>query len=34
VHWRETAAAMGLAANEVDRMASAFEHEDLEQANK
>jgi len=30
--WRETAAATGLAARETDRMASAFEHEDLRKA--
>ncbi|MGO4871631.1 MAG: type II toxin-antitoxin system HipA family toxin [Roseiarcus sp.] len=32
--WRETASAIGLAANEVERMASAFEHDDLEQATR
>ncbi len=32
--WRKIAAAMGLAAGEVDRMASAFEHKDLDQATK
>jgi serine/threonine-protein kinase HipA len=30
--WRETAKAMGLSANEIERMASAFEHEELEKA--
>lgn len=30
--WRETATAMGLAAKEIDRMASAFEHEDFKKA--
>jgi serine/threonine-protein kinase HipA len=31
--WRKTAAAVGLAAAEIERMASAFEHADAEQAN-
>ena len=31
--WRETAAAVGLTAAEIERMASAFEHADAEQAN-
>jgi serine/threonine-protein kinase HipA len=31
--WRETAASVGLAAAEIERMASAFEHADAEQAN-
>jgi serine/threonine-protein kinase HipA len=30
--WRDEAARHGLTKNEVDRMASAFEHEDLEMA--
>ncbi len=30
--WRETAADLGLSVNEIDRMASAFEHDDLVQA--
>ena len=30
--WRETATATGLAAKEIDRMASAFEHEELRKA--
>ena len=33
-HWRKTATAIGLAAGEIERMASAFEHEDLDQATK
>jgi serine/threonine-protein kinase HipA len=32
--WRETAGAIGLAAGEIDRMASAFEHQDSEQATR
>jgi serine/threonine-protein kinase HipA len=32
-HWRETAAGLGLAAAEIERMASAFDHADTEQAN-
>ncbi len=32
VRWRETAAAMGLSSNEIERMASAFEHEGLNKA--
>lgn len=31
--WRDEAARHGLAKNEIDRMASAFDHEDLKQAN-
>jgi serine/threonine-protein kinase HipA len=31
-HWRDTGAALGLSAAEIDRMASAFEHEDAEMA--
>jgi serine/threonine-protein kinase HipA len=31
-HWRKTAKAFGLSANEIDRMASAFEHEELKKA--
>jgi serine/threonine-protein kinase HipA len=30
--WRKTAAALGLSKNEIERMASAFEHDDLEKA--
>ena len=30
--WRETAAAIGLSPNEIERMASAFEHEELSKA--
>jgi serine/threonine-protein kinase HipA len=30
--WRDEAARHGLTKNEIDRMASAFEHEDLEMA--
>ncbi len=30
--WREEAARMGLTPAEIDRMASAFEHEDLREA--
>jgi serine/threonine-protein kinase HipA len=30
--WRETAAAADIGKAEIDRMASAFEHDDLEQA--
>jgi serine/threonine-protein kinase HipA len=33
-HWRETAAATGLAAKEIERMATAFEHEELQKAIK
>jgi serine/threonine-protein kinase HipA len=33
-HWRETAAATGLAAKEIERMATAFEHEELQKAVK
>ena len=29
VRWRETAVSMGLSSNETERMASAFEHEEL-----
>ena len=32
-HWRKTAAAVGVTAAEIERMASAFEHADAEQAN-
>jgi serine/threonine-protein kinase HipA len=32
VRWRETAASMGLSSNETERMASAFEHEELNKA--
>jgi serine/threonine-protein kinase HipA len=32
--WRETAAATGLAAKEIERMATAFEHEELQKAIK
>ena len=32
--WRKTATAIGLAAGEIERMESAFEHEDLDQATK
>jgi len=32
VRWRETAASMGLASNETERMASAFEHQELNKA--
>jgi serine/threonine-protein kinase HipA len=31
-HWRKTAMALGLSSNEIDRMASAFEHEELKKA--
>ncbi len=31
--WREAAAATGLSSNEIDRMASAFEHDDAAKAN-
>ena len=31
--WRKTAAGVGLTAAEIERMASAFEHADMEQAN-
>jgi len=31
--WRDEAARHGLTKNEIDRMASAFEHEDLRQTN-
>ena len=30
--WRETAASLGLSANEIERMSSAFEHEELKAA--
>jgi len=30
--WRETADSMGLSANEIERMSSAFEHEELNKA--
>jgi serine/threonine-protein kinase HipA len=30
--WREAAGALGLSKNSIERMASAFEHEDLRQA--
>ena len=30
--WRETAKASGLSATEIERMSSAFEHDDLKQA--
>ncbi len=30
--WRETAAATGLAAKEIERMTTAFEHEELQKA--
>jgi serine/threonine-protein kinase HipA len=30
--WRETAGATGLSDKEIDRMASAFEHEELKKA--
>jgi serine/threonine-protein kinase HipA len=30
--WRETAASTGLSSNEVERMSSAFEHEELNKA--
>ena len=30
--WRTGARALGIAAHEIDRMASAFEHEDLHMA--
>ncbi len=33
-HWREEAAALGIAAAEMNTVASAFEHEDLTQARK
>jgi serine/threonine-protein kinase HipA len=32
IHWRETAAAVGLSVKDIERMASAFEHEDLKKA--
>jgi serine/threonine-protein kinase HipA len=32
VRWRETAASMGLSSNETERIASAFEHEELNKA--
>jgi serine/threonine-protein kinase HipA len=32
VRWRETAASIGLSSNETERMASAFEHEELNKA--
>lgn len=32
--WRETAAASGLSAKEIERMATAFEHEELQKAIK
>ena len=30
--WRRAAARLGIAASEIDRMASAFEHDDLKQS--
>jgi serine/threonine-protein kinase HipA len=30
--WRETASSLGLSASEIERMSSAFEHEDLTRA--
>jgi hypothetical protein len=30
--WRETAAGLGVGRRELERMASAFEHRDLQQA--
>ena len=30
--WRKTAQSMKISSNEIERMASAFEHEDLKQA--
>jgi serine/threonine-protein kinase HipA len=32
--WRDEAARQGLTKQEIDRMASAFEHEDLQLANR
>jgi hypothetical protein len=32
MRWRETAASMGLSSSEIERMASAFEHEELNKA--
>ena len=32
VRWRDTAKSVGLSSAEIDRMASAFEHEDLKRA--
>ncbi len=31
-NWREEAAGQGISRNEIDRTASAFEHEDLKKA--